>query len=102
MSKVLHNDDDNNDTKAIAIPQVFSEDSQAKNKCILVINATYQHLFSNCTRFDQIIHKYKLAVCLSVLESKSNKIPRVWVQTNHPANRTHCKFSGFMRMLVKL
>ena len=30
MSKFLHTDDDG--TKAIAIPQVFSKNSQAKNK----------------------------------------------------------------------
>ena len=31
MSKVLHGDDDNDDAKAVAIPQVFSENSRAKN-----------------------------------------------------------------------
>ena len=32
MPKFLHDDNANNDTKAIAIPQAFSENSQAKNK----------------------------------------------------------------------
>ena len=30
MSKFLHDDDDNDDAKAIAIPRVFSENSRAK------------------------------------------------------------------------
>ena len=49
MSKFLHaydNDDDN--AKAIAIPQVFSENSQAKNIVGQDENAGYQHFsFSN-------------------------------------------------------
>ena len=34
MSKFLHHNDDNNDAKAIAIPQVFSNNSRAKNLLI--------------------------------------------------------------------
>ena len=33
MSKVLRDEDDNDDAKAIAIPRVFSENSRNKNKC---------------------------------------------------------------------
>ena len=31
MSKFLHEDNNNNNAKAIAIPRLFSENSQAKN-----------------------------------------------------------------------
>ena len=42
MSKLLH--DDNDDTKAIAIPQIFPENSQAKkDKLLLMSNFSFSH-----------------------------------------------------------
>ena len=43
MSKFLHDADNNNaNTKAIAIPRVFSENSQAKN--LLLSQKSVQHM----------------------------------------------------------
>ena len=35
MSKVLHEENNDNDSKTTAIPWVFSENSQAKNICTI-------------------------------------------------------------------
>ena len=56
MSHFLHHDD-NDDAKAIAIPRVFSENSQAKNVTGWVYNIVGKMLVINIIVFSHHVYK---------------------------------------------
>ena len=49
MSQFLHNDDDNDEDKAIAIPRVFSENSRAKTTEKSLFPLMLEHGSLRCT-----------------------------------------------------
>ena len=68
MSQLLH-DDNNNDTKAIEIPQVFLENSQAKT----VDSALYTRFLHDWSRhllFDAILSQYIIKTNILTMASE--------------------------------
>ena len=103
MSQFLHNNDDNNDAKAIAIPQVFTRNIRAK-KADYLIKRTYSNLAvsgscsnSSLTGDLGMSFKYLSTICSTVLllissfnafteQSCINRLPHMPIfGTLHPA-----------------
>ena len=58
MSNFFHGTDDNDDTQAIPIPRVFSENSRAKNWDCVTKGKTTQHNTPTANRFPLRSVKY--------------------------------------------
>ena len=62
MSKFLHNNDDNkNNAKATVIPQVFSENSRAKNVSFRTMKSS-NNLYNHAFIYDEIASVYEKAM----------------------------------------